>query len=64
MNDEKISKKHMAAIIATMIAMLGSMIYGYFLLKHEPKESPMTCWDKYKNSPEQIAIDACEIHKE
>jgi hypothetical protein len=57
-----VTKKDIVAVIAIMVLMLGSLVYGYFLLKHEPKQPPMTCWDKYKNSSEQIAIQACEVH--
>jgi hypothetical protein len=42
--------------------MLGSLVYGYFLIKEDKAPAPMTCWEKYKDSSEQIAIQACEVH--
>lgn len=61
-----ITVKEIIAFIVIMGSMIGSLIYGYFLLKEDkaPAPAPMTCWEKYKDSPEQIAIDACEVHKE
>jgi len=57
-----VTKKEIVAFILIVIAMLGSLVYGYFLIKEDKAPAPMTCWEKYKDSPEQIAIQACEVH--
>lgn len=52
---DKLTLKELAVIIAIVVSMLGSLIYGFFLLKEDQNQN---CWDKY--STEQEAIQNCE----
>lgn len=52
---DKLNLKEISLIVAILIAMFGSLGYGYFLLKDHQTEN---CWDKY--STEQEAIQNCE----
>jgi hypothetical protein len=60
--NEKITKKETVAFVLIVGAMLSCLVYGYFLIKKENVPAPMSCWDKYKYSSEQVAIQACEEH--
>ena len=60
--NEKITKKEIVAFVVIVGLMLGSLVYGYFLIKEDKSPTPMTCWEKYKDSLEQVAIQACEEH--
>jgi hypothetical protein len=58
----EVSKRDIVAVVAIMVLMLSSLVYGYFLLKHEPAPAPMTCWEKYQDAGEDVAIRMCEVH--
>jgi uncharacterized protein YneF (UPF0154 family) len=51
----KLTAKEIVVILAIVVSMIGSLIYGFFLLKEGQKQN---CWDKY--STEQEAIQNCE----
>jgi hypothetical protein len=56
MNDTiKLTCKELLVIGGILISMVGSLVYGYFLLKEGQKKN---CWDMY--STEQEAILNCE----
>ena len=60
---EKISKKEIIAFIAIVVAMLGSLIYGFFLIKKDaptPSPAPVSCWEQYEDQGEEVAIQMCE----
>jgi hypothetical protein len=50
-----ITGKEIAVIAAIIISMIGSLIYGFFLIKQHQEEN---CWNKY--TTEQSAIQNCE----
>lgn len=52
---EKLTLKELVVIGLIIVSMLGSLVYGYFLIKQHQEEN---CWDKY--STEQTAIQNCE----
>jgi hypothetical protein len=54
----EVTKRDIIAVAAIAASLIGSLIYGYFLLK---KETPNNCWSQY--TTEQAAINACETHK-
>ena len=56
--NEHITKRDVIAIILIVSALVGSLVYGYFLLK---KAEPKNCWDNY--STEQEAILNCEVRE-
>jgi len=61
-NEIMVTKRDLIAIVAIMIAMLGSLVYGYFLLKENKKPTPMSCWEQYQDQGENVAIQMCEVH--
>jgi len=56
---DKLTWKEILVISAILVSMLGSLIYGYFMLKADQQDN---CWDKY--STEQEAIQNCEGENE
>jgi hypothetical protein len=44
--------------------MVGSLVYGFFLLKENqkpaPTPTPVSCWEQYQDQGEEIAIQMCE----
>jgi hypothetical protein len=59
-NEIMVTKKDLIAIVAIMVAMLGSLVYGYFLLKENQKPAPLNCWEQYEGQGEDVAIQMCE----
>jgi hypothetical protein len=63
MNDE-VSKKEILVFAGIIIAMVGSLVYGFFLLKANqkpaPSPTPMSCWEQYQDQGEEITIQMCE----
>ena len=62
MND-KVSKKEILVFAGIIVAMLGSLVYGFFVvgvgeIPNEGSPSPLSCWDKYDT--EEAAILNCE----
>jgi hypothetical protein len=55
MND-KVSKKEILVFAGIIIAMVGSLVYGFFVVG--AGQMPENCWDKY--TTEQEAILNCE----
>ena len=53
---DKISKKEILVFAGIVVAMLGSLAYGFFVVGIG--QMPENCWDKY--STEQEAILNCE----
>jgi hypothetical protein len=53
MND-KVTKKELLVFGAIVVAMLGSLAYGFFVVgagqMPEPTPTPLSCWDKYKDT--------------
>jgi hypothetical protein len=53
MND-KMSKKEILVFVGIFIAMLGSLVYGFFVVGvgklPEPTPTSLSCWDKYKDT--------------
>jgi len=60
--NEKITKKEVIAFVLIVVAMLGSLVYGYFLLKENQKPAPLNCWEQYEDQGEDVAIQMCEVH--
>jgi len=52
---DKITKKEILVFVAIVIAMVGSLVYGFFILKVGQVEN---CWDQY--TTEKAAIENCE----
>ena len=52
----KVSVKELLVISAIVVSMLGSLVYGFFVMG--VGNMPENCWDKY--STEQEAIMNCE----
>ena len=52
-----VTKRELLIGLAMLVAMLGCLTYGYFLLK---KDEPVNCWDQY--ATENEAILNCEVH--
>lgn len=63
--NEKIIKKEIVAFVLIFGAMLGSLVYGFFLLKADqkptPTPTPVSCWEQYEDQGEEIAIQMCEV---
>lgn len=60
---EEVTKKEVIAFVLIVVAMLGSLIYGFFLIKKDapaPSPTPMNCWIKYQDQGEDVAIQKCE----
>lgn len=58
---EKLTIKEILAIVAIVVSMLGSLVYGYFMLKeNQVQKQTENCWDKY--TTEHEAIMNCENH--
>ena len=54
MND-KVSKKEILVFVGIFTAMLGSLVYGFFVvgvgkMPAEPTPTSLSCWDKYKDT--------------
>jgi len=60
--NEKLTKKEITAFMLIFAAMLGSLVYGYFLIKKENVPAPMSCWEQYQDAGEDVAIRMCEVH--
>ena len=62
--NEEITKKEIAAFALIVVAMLGCLAYGFFLLKGKQNPAPtpthVSCWEQYKDAGEEIAIQMCE----
>lgn len=61
----EVSRKEIITFIAIVVAMLGSLVYGFFLIKKDtptPSPSPttMSCWEEYQDQGEDVAIRMCE----
>lgn len=54
MND-KITKKEILVFVAIFVAMIGSLVYGFFAVGIGKMDN---CWDKYQT--EEAAIMNCE----
>ena len=65
MND-KVSAKEILVFLAIIVAMVGSLVYGFFVVgvgkMPEESPSPLSCWDKYQT--EEAAIMNCEGENE
>ena len=52
--NEKVSKKEILVFVGIIVAMLGSLVYGFFVVGvgklPEPTPTPLSCWDKYKDT--------------
>jgi hypothetical protein len=63
--NKKITKKEIVAFVLIVCAMLGSLVYGFFLLKANqkptPTPTPVSCWKQYESQGEEIAIQMCEV---
>jgi len=55
--NQRITKKEIIAIAGIILAMFGSLLYGYFLIR---ENKPKSCWDLY--TTENEAILHCEVH--
>lgn len=53
----ELTKKDVIGFAIILFLMVGSLVYGYFLLK---KEAPANCWSQYTTEDE--AIMHCEKH--
>ena len=51
----KVSKRDIVVFALVVAAMLGSLAYGFLMLK---KDEPVNCWDQY--ATENEAILNCE----
>jgi hypothetical protein len=49
--NEHITRRDVIAIILVVAVMVGSLVYGFFLIK---KEQPKNCWDLYITENEAI----------
>ncbi len=52
MND-KMSKKELLVFAGIIVAMLGSLAYGFFVVgvgKMPAEPTSLSCWDKYKDT--------------
>jgi hypothetical protein len=58
--NQKVIKKEIVVFILIVGAMLGSLVYGFFLLKDNQKPVPVSCWEQYEDSGEDVAIQMCE----
>lgn len=62
--NEKITKKEIVVFALIVISMLGSLVYGFFLLKANqkptPTPTPVSCWEQYEDQGEEVAIQMCE----
>jgi hypothetical protein len=67
--NEKITKKEIVAFVLIVGAMLGCLVYGFFLLKENQKPTPtplpfhtsVSCWKYYESQGEEVAIQMCEV---
>ena len=59
---EKITKKEIVVFALIVISMLGSLVFGFFLLKanQKPVPSSVSCWEQYEAQGEETAIQMCE----
>jgi len=52
--NEKVTKKEILVFVGIIIAMIGSLLYGFFVVGvgklPEPTPTPLSCWDKYKDT--------------
>jgi hypothetical protein len=55
-SNDKVTKKEVLVFGAIIIAMLGSLVYGFFVVG--AGQMPENCWDKYQT--EEQAILNCE----
>jgi len=62
--NEEITKKEIVAFVLIVVAMLGCLAYGFFLLKGNqkptPTPTPVSCWEQYEDAGEETAIQMCE----
>jgi len=54
--NERVTVKELVVLGAIVVAMLGSLLYGFFVI--EAGQLPENCWDQY--TTEQEAILNCE----
>ena len=51
---DKVTKKEILVFAGIIVAMLGSLAYGFFVVGvgklPEPTPTPLSCWDKYKDT--------------
>jgi len=50
-----VTKKELIAFAGIILLMIGSLVYGYLLVK---EDKPKNCWDNY--TTEESAIEHCE----
>ncbi len=55
-SNDKVSKKELLVLGAIVVAMIGSLVYGFFVVG--VGKMPENCWDKY--TTEYEAIMNCE----
>lgn len=55
-SNDKVSKKELLVLGAIVVAMVGSLVYGFFVVGIG--KMPENCWDKY--TTEYEAITNCE----
>jgi hypothetical protein len=58
--NERVTKKEILVFAGIIVAMLGSLVYGFFVVG--AGQMPENCWDKY--TTEQEAILNCEGENE
>jgi hypothetical protein len=63
---DKVSKKEILVFAGIIVAMVGSLVYGFFMVgvgeMPENSPAPLSCWDKYQT--EEAAILNCEGENE
>lgn len=64
MND-KVSAKEILVFLAIIVAMVGSLVYGFFVVgvgkMPEQSPTPLSCWDKYKDVyPGEKVMELCD----
>jgi hypothetical protein len=64
MND-KVSKKEILVFVGIFTLMLGSLVYGFFVVgvgkMPEQSPAPLSCWDKYKDVyPGEKVMELCD----
>jgi hypothetical protein len=51
---DKVTKKEILVFAGIIVAMLGSLAYGFFVVGvgklPAPTPTPLSCWDKYKDT--------------
>jgi hypothetical protein len=62
----RFKKSHVFGIVILSLLFVWFCVYGYFLLKEEPKPLPspgtQECWDYYEKSGEK-ALEMCSLYE-